>query len=208
MTSDSVDARKAELRRWARHNLGLIEDQSGKSFRIVEKIRQFLFSYIESYQAGTVGLFLSLPGEPDLRDLLSLQFQPELEPITWTVPRLVGDDLTFYVPDQKVGGGYFLDKNQYGIEEPIPEKALEVTPSQLDIVFVPGLAFDRSLNRLGRGKGYYDRFLKKCSALRVGVLFQGQISQESIPILDHDEPLDWLITENEIFKSMQKKRIA
>jgi 5-formyltetrahydrofolate cyclo-ligase len=68
-----------------------------------------------------------------------------------------------------------LKKGPYGICEPVVQRF--VKREDLDLVIVPGVAFDRRGNRLGRGKGYYDRFLKKLpnEAISFGLAFDFQI---------------------------------
>jgi 5-formyltetrahydrofolate cyclo-ligase len=69
-------------------------------------------------------------------------------------------------------------------------------------VIVPGLAFDREGNRLGRGMGYYDRFLASKSmidALKIGVCFSIQLL-DSVPFESHDIPVDFICTENETIR--------
>lgn len=65
------------------------------------------------------------------------------------------------------------------------------------LVLIPGLAFDRSGNRLGRGKGYYDRFLAQPgmeNAIKVGICWDLQIIQD-VPVSAHDVTMDWVVTE-------------
>ena len=83
-----------------------------------------------------------------------------------------------------------------GILEPDPSKAKPADSEDLDCVVVPGLAFDRQKHRLGRGAGYYDRFLAKLSArvFKVGLAFSFQVFPE-IPHEEHDQVLDEVITE-------------
>lgn len=79
-----------------------------------------------------------------------------------------------------------------GIREPA-DASPRVDPSRLDLVVVPGVAFDRRGGRLGFGKGFYDRFLGSCPrALRVGVAFRQQI-QETLPLGPQDERMDWVV---------------
>ena len=82
----------------------------------------------------------------------------------------------------------------YGIAQPYldPQKVLKL--KDIDAVVVPGLAFDRSNNRLGRGAGYYDRFLSSLpeTIATVGLAFDFQIT-ESLPIGAHDMPLQQII---------------
>lgn len=92
-----------------------------------------------------------------------------------------------------------LEPSNFGLLEPKPELVRPVQPGDIDVVLIPGLAFDRMGNRLGYGKGYYDRFLTKLSskALKVGLAYSFQII-ERVPVDHLDVPLDMLITEEEI----------
>lgn len=88
-----------------------------------------------------------------------------------------------------------LQVGAFGILEPKPSCPL-VTPDEIDIIVVPGLAFDECCNRLGRGLGYYDRFLKNLPqrTLKVALAFECQIMPR-IPIKPNDVPMDTVITE-------------
>lgn len=92
-----------------------------------------------------------------------------------------------------------LIPSQFGLLEPRKDLIRPVDPKELDIVVVPGLAFDRNLNRLGYGKGYYDRFLPNLSSksLKIGLAYSFQII-EKVPVDDYDIRLDLIITEEEI----------
>ena len=70
---------------------------------------------------------------------------------------------------------------------------------QIDMVIVPGMAFDGVGNRLGRGGSYYDRFFcnKKLDASRCGFAFEEQLV-ESVPVSGHDKPMDFLVTDENI----------
>ncbi len=70
----------------------------------------------------------------------------------------------------------------------------EVMP---DLILVPGLAFGQKGQRLGRGKGFYDKYLSQYRGIKVGVCFSLQLEQE-IPTEEHDEFLDYIITEDKI----------
>lgn len=82
-----------------------------------------------------------------------------------------------------------------GILEPVGSdiSSLQI----LDLVLVPGIAFDYQLNRLGRGKGYYDRFLKQIKASKIGLCFEFQLL-ENIPADENDVKMDMIVSENEI----------
>ena len=77
---------------------------------------------------------------------------------------------------------------KFGILEPLLN-APEVSPGEVDLVLVPGVAFDSAGNRLGRGRGFYDRWLESLGGLKVGVGFDHQLI-EKVPTEPHDMQLD------------------
>ena len=89
-----------------------------------------------------------------------------------------------------------LKPGSYGIQEPqdIPQNHLRA--EELDLVVVPGVAFDRQLNRLGRGKGYYDRFLAELpiTTPTIALAYDIQVVDAIVGIEAHDRPVSFLIT--------------
>ncbi len=85
----------------------------------------------------------------------------------------------------------------FGIHEPDPKVCVSAKISDLDLVIVPGVAFDRRGHRLGSGHGYYDRFLARIESLRVGLAFGAQIVDE-VPVNGLDQAMDFIVTEGEI----------
>ena len=87
-----------------------------------------------------------------------------------------------------------VHKGTYGIAEPILDPNKEILLQDLDVVIVPGLAFDNNNHRLGRGAGYYDRFLKTLPkhVSTVGLAFDFQLT-DSLPIEAHDVRLAFVI---------------
>lgn len=80
----------------------------------------------------------------------------------------------------------------YHIEEPTGEAFTDYT--QIDFAIIPGVSFDKNGNRLGRGKGYYDRLLPQLHSYNVGICFDFQVSDE-IPIESFDKPMHEVWTE-------------
>ena len=76
------------------------------------------------------------------------------------------------------------------------DHALEVTPK---IVIVPGIGFSVDGRRLGRGKGFYDRYLENSSVLKIGIGFEIQIEND-IPTDSHDVKMDFVVTDQKIYK--------
>lgn len=86
-----------------------------------------------------------------------------------------------------------------GILEPCKERARIYSLEEIDLVIVPGVAFDTMKNRIGYGAGLYDRFLEsvKPDCLKIGIAFEFQI-YDVVPVEEHDIPLDMIVTEERI----------
>lgn len=93
-----------------------------------------------------------------------------------------------------------LETGAFGIKEPIASlrEQRAVSPEALDTVIMPGVAFDRRGNRIGYGKGYFDRLLEKLNGdcRKIGLAFDCQVFAE-VPTETHDVPVDHLITETQ-----------
>lgn len=96
-----------------------------------------------------------------------------------------------------------LRAGNYGIREPAPELAVDVAVGDVDVALVPGLAWDRAGNRLGRGAGYYDRMFARPDwrGFRCGIFFAFQ-EADAVPAEPWDLPLDAVVTEAEVWRRM------
>lgn len=94
------------------------------------------------------------------------------------------------------------EPGHYGILEPKKGMVKKILPCDIDMVIVPGIAFDVKGYRIGYGGGYYDRFLKNAreNCVKVGFAYKFQVLDE-IPREDHDIPLDLIITQERIIVS-------
>ncbi len=156
------------------------------------QIRERLSSLPEFAKAGSLLLYYPIKGEPDLTPLFYAIISEGRRLI---LPKVSGNDMrliTVEDPSQ-------LRKGAYGIPE--PSSGQETEPSDVDLAVVPGIAFDRKGYRVGFGKGYYDRLLKKVSAPKVGVAYSFQVL-ESVPRDEWDEPVDVVVTENEVIRRL------
>ena len=88
-----------------------------------------------------------------------------------------------------------LAKNAFHIQEPTSTEVIPV--EEIDLFIVPGVAFDRKGNRLGRGKGYYDKYMAGITKPMIGICFDFQLI-DSIPAEEHDIKMNMIITENSI----------
>ncbi len=135
------------------------------------------------------------PGEVDLTPYIRSQIGVR----EVYLPRSLPDySMTFI----SVGSNWEQDSTPgaYGIPEPRDEGGTIFSPESEGrdtLILIPGLAFDFQGNRIGRGKGYYDRFLSTpglSQAVRVGVAWELQL-HPSIPVLEHDQAVDYLVHE-------------
>lgn len=92
-----------------------------------------------------------------------------------------------------------LKENKWGIPEPID--GIEIDEQKLEVVFVPLLAYDLDGNRVGYGKGYYDKFLGKCrkEVLKIGLSYF-EPTDENIAAEETDIPLNFCVTPEKIYK--------
>ena len=137
-------------------------------------------------RARVVMGYLALPDELDIGEALQAG---------WKTGKTVG--LPRYLPERGVYGaaeyrGETLATRAFGIREPGPD-APELSLNRLDLALVPGVAFDYSGKRLGRGKGFYDRLLAEASGLKCGVALEEQLV-EKLPSEAHDIAMDFLLT--------------
>lgn len=162
-----------------------------KSFQTLEKPSCAALKNVQSLeifqQTKTIGTYMPLPDEVDVTPLFQ---DPEHQ---FFIPAFDETLATYrmaqYMPE--------LKKGKFGIPE--PEHPVWAGPDEIDLILVPGIAFDCSGNRLGRGGGFYDRLLPQYRAIRVGVCFSFQIL-EKIPPESHDCRMDLLVTDSKILK--------
>lgn len=94
-----------------------------------------------------------------------------------------------------------LREGVWGLREPDPARCAEVPVAELDLVLVPGVAFDRLGGRMGYGAGFYDRLLAApdLAAVRVSALFDAQLVA-SVPRESHDKPVDLLVMPSRLIR--------
>jgi 5-formyltetrahydrofolate cyclo-ligase len=92
-----------------------------------------------------------------------------------------------------------LMTGQFGIMEPKPEAVRPVNGDQIDVALVPGLAFDETGNRLGRGMGYFDRILRDLRGTKIGLAYDFQVLSE-VPTEVRDSSMDFIVTEKRVIK--------
>ena len=185
-TKDKRMNRKKELRK---HIASLKTQLCTSTMRKLQsaKILAALEAHPAFRAANTILLYHSLGDEVDTHTFIK-KWSSEKRIL---LPVVVGDDLELRIytgPDDMTTGSY-------GIEEPTGEVFTDY--AAIDFIAVPGVAFDRKGNRLGRGKGYYDRLLPRIpSACKGGICFPFQLVEE-VPAESFDIRMDIIITTNE-----------
>lgn len=142
-------------------------------------------------RAQRVMFYASTGEEVDTRELMDEAWQRGKTVLLPSVDGARNELVPVVVRDRRG-----LVKGKLGIYEPVIDPENLLPPSELELVFVPGIAFDKWGNRLGRGGGFYDRFLAKLSprAVKVGLAFDFQLV-ENVPLIPgHDVPLDLVIS--------------
>ncbi|MEA4815799.1 MAG: 5-formyltetrahydrofolate cyclo-ligase [Lachnospiraceae bacterium] len=168
----------------ARKNLTK-EERVEKSFKICSKfIKSRYFS-----ESQIIFVYFATPYEVDTSMILKTSFK---ESKRVALPVSYDDGAMYFAEISDINGLY---KGNFGVFE--PDKSLkEVLPQKGDVFIVPGVAFDYHKNRLGHGKGFYDRYFSKYKdTIKIGLAYGVQLF-ESIPSEENDVKMDFIITEN------------
>ncbi|MBN1524059.1 MAG: 5-formyltetrahydrofolate cyclo-ligase [Spirochaetales bacterium] len=155
----------------------------------------------EWQKAVSILLYAHLPDEVETSQLIETALQQKKAVY---LPGISGQAIDFY---RVRTAGDYSEKNTFGIHEPdqhLPRFIMEDTINYPCCIIVPGRAFDKAHNRVGRGAGYYDRFftgLKNSPAghpFLMGICFSFQVVA-AIPSASHDIPVHTVITESDIY---------
>jgi len=182
---------KAELRRKLLSCLLAIPSEQ-RSERSRKACRNLVST--EQFQgASTIMMFLSLPHEVDTSEAILHAWQlgkaVAVPKISWQQRHMIPVRINSLETGFSTGAS--------GLRNPIA--GMPVPFGEIDLVVTPALGFDKKGNRLGRGGSYYDRFFanEELKAARCGFGFTEQIV-ESIPVMEHDKPVDIIVTDEEI----------
>lgn len=196
--SGDLDQVKSQMRARARAALAAVRPQDAEAWS--SDLCRRLADAPEYKRARTILAFLPIPGEPDLspacrkavgegKRLCLTRLDWERGTLTPAIVRSVDRGLV---------------TGRYGIREPGTD-APHIPPNEIDLVLVPGLAFDESGRRLGRGAGYYDRFLTPLSVATIGVAFELQLVPE-VPTGPGDAPVGAIVTERRFIRVSQPRQ--
>jgi 5-formyltetrahydrofolate cyclo-ligase len=185
------DAVKKELRSRIRSLLSAIEpgelqERSGRAAELLFKQREYR-------RAEIMMIYLSLPQEVDTTAIVLQAWQDRKKVVA---PQVIWESRQM-IPIEIRDLNEDVSMRQFGIREPI--RGLPIPIELIDLVIVPGLGFDPFGNRLGRGRGFYDRFLAnpEFKGIACGFALECQVV-DSIPANAHDVRMDMLVTDERV----------
>ena len=175
---------KAALRKEIRARL----EKISPALRAVESIELCERLKAQIPSARTILFFAPLPDELDIWPVLEL-----------SLALGVNCALPFFDAEMGIYGARHLQNlateivtGKFGLREPAAACA-KISLNQFDLILVPGLAFDASGNRLGRGRGFYDRLLAEASGIKCGICHNFQL-MDRIPAEPHDSKVKFVLT--------------
>ena len=181
---------KEDLRKILKDSLAEIKQQEFEegSLKISTHLHKLLNDLGVIQKKLVIGVFAPIQKEP----LWDLDLNEEFQELT-AYPAYAKDCMVY----RKALKGQLKMDRGFGFEILGPEGFLpEVAP---EIIIVPGLGFDSAGRRLGRGKGFYDRYLSDHPAIKIGLAFEVQMTKE-IPTEPHDVRMDFVVTDQRIYK--------
>lgn len=188
-----IHKKKKELRKKVQELRDSIDP--GQRGLFSKKVAANLWSVPEFATAETVLFFISFRSEVDTMPMIRRALEEEK---SVCVPCTDAGNKAM-VASRIIDLDGDLELGNYDILEPKEECLRPVPADSIDVVLMPGVAFDLTGGRLGYGGGYYDRFLEKCSprCMLIAVAFEVQII-EHVPCADHDARIHKIVTEKRV----------
>ena len=190
MNSNALKRAKRQIRREILERRDAIAegDRVARGARAIER----LLALPELAAARTVMAFWSFGTEVPTEPLIGALHE---RGVTVALPRIEGRDLVVVA----FGPGDPTRTTSFGAREPLGEDT--ILPGDLDVVVVPGVAFDTRGRRVGYGAGFYDRLLRGTEAFTVGLAFDVQVVDRDLPAGSFDLPIDAVVTEERTIRS-------
>ncbi|MBL7056028.1 5-formyltetrahydrofolate cyclo-ligase [Candidatus Woesearchaeota archaeon] len=157
------------------------------------KIKNALYSLEEFRKAKSIMFYVSFNNEVDTREIIKELLEKKEKKVI--VPYVLEGNKMLQV--SKINDFNNLEPGTKGILEPKKEIVEGFDTESIDLVIVPGTAFDRKGNRIGFGYGYYDIFLEGSNAKKIALAYDVQLV-ENIETEDHDVPVEVVITDKEV----------
>ena len=187
---DEIKRKKAEVRKEIVSKLREQDPSVRKGMS--RKVQEALLSSEEFKDSQVVMTYVSLPTEVDTYEIMKKTLERGKK---LAVPSI--DIVSQQIVASELTSTNNLVEGHFGIYEPKNGAAKTIPLEEIDLIVIPGIAFDKKNMRLGRGKGYYDKFLANkglSSAKKIGLAFKFQVV-DSLPSDPHDIPVSRVITD-------------
>ena len=158
---------------------------------VIEKSKKASEYFLDSdiyKKAKVIMLYYPLGNETDTSYILKKALEDN-KTVAYPITDVKTNELTAVIADKKTN----FSKGGYSVFEPDSKRIVD--KKLIDVIIVPGIAFDKRGYRVGFGKGCYDRFLENAYAIKVGFCYAFQIA-DSISADEYDVGMDYLICEN------------
>ncbi|MFQ5572835.1 MAG: 5-formyltetrahydrofolate cyclo-ligase [Nitrosopumilaceae archaeon] len=181
--SEKSSLRKVLLEKRDSTSEDLMKIASKQVHRNLKKISEFRL-------AKSIGIYYPIGSEVPTQDIMQDAISNGKEIF---LPKVIGEDLEF----RKIKSFDDLEKGNFDIMEPKDDCPAS---DKFDVMLVPTVGISRDGFRLGYGYGYYDRFLSKRNVVTIALTYAKQVVK-SVPSSEEDVRIDWVVTEDELFKT-------
>lgn len=172
---------KNEIRKIILDKRNKIINKKDLSTRIVSRVINF-----DVYKkANVIALYKSMASEVDTTDLINNSKNKII-----LLPKIVNEKMEFIL----ISNDTKYTKSNFGVMEPIGN----IYMGNIDLIIIPGVSFDKERNRLGYGKGYYDKYLSDKDIYKIGICFNEQIVN-LLPTTNLDIKMDMVVTEDRVY---------
>ncbi len=154
-------------------------------------IKKRLLKFNDVKKSNKIGLYFSIGKEVRTKEIIETLLKDKKR---ICLPKIIKDKMCFV----EIMSLDDLKRGKFSVMEPI-NRFPEIDPNELDIIFVPAVSLDKMGNRIGRGSGYYDKFLNNCNAKKIALAYDFQIL-DSIPSDKRDIRMDYIMTDKRLIK--------
>ncbi|MBE0478478.1 5-formyltetrahydrofolate cyclo-ligase [Candidatus Aerophobetes bacterium] len=168
-----------------------------------EKIRENLFKIPVFKRSNMILFYISLPEEVQTYRMIADSLKVGKRVAVPVVDLVKKEIIPFEIKNPQVK----LESGPFDVPEPVNDERYPLSLKEIELVIVPGVAFDAQGGRVGFGGGFYDRFLEKLSSrvIPVALAFECQIV-DKVPCDEHDMAVDYIITEKKIVRCRNCKQ--
>ena len=142
-------------------------------------------------KSKVIGIYNSLSSEVNTNKIIEYSFNNGKIVV---LPKIVNNDIKFY----KIEKDKKYIKSKFGVLEPIGIEDKYILKDNIPLMIIPGVSFDKNKNRMGFGKGYYDKYLENSNTYKIGICFQEQICEKLI-VNSNDIKMDIVITNEKLY---------